>query len=84
VLFRSQRSTPLAILRTAGGRVAVVLGEADVPPPRRDPFDERANPDDRYDVGPATWADLGPEVAELGIAWGAAKAHLHLRRHGPR
>ena len=45
------------------------------------PFDERANPDDRYEVGPATWADLGEEVGELGIAWGAAKAHLHKRRH---
>ena len=25
--------------------------------------------------------DLGEEVGELGIAWGAAKAHLHKRRH---
>lgn len=76
----AQRSTPLGILRSACRYPAEVLAAAGVRPPRRDPFDERANPDDHYEVGPATWADLGEEVGELGIAWGAAKAHLHKRR----
>lgn len=76
----AQRSTPLGVLRSACRYPAEVLAAAGVRPPSRDPFDERANPDDRYDVGPATWADLGEEVGELGIAWGAAKAHLHKRR----
>jgi len=77
----AQRTTPLGILRSACRYPAAVLAAAGVPAPSRDPFDERANPDDRYEVGPATWADLGEEVGELGIAWGAAKAHLHKRRH---
>lgn len=75
-----QRTTPLAILRAASRYPAEVLAAAGVAAPVRDPFDERANPDDRYAVGPETWADLGPAVADAGIAWGAAKAHRHLRR----
>lgn len=80
----AQSTTPLAILRRAARYPAEVLAAAGVPVPARDPFDERAAPDDRYAVGPDTWADLGPAVAEAGIAWGAAKAHVHLRRHGRR
>lgn len=76
-----QRTTPLAVLRGACRYPTAVLAAAGIAAPARDPFDERSNPDDRYGLGPSTWADLGPEVGELGIAWGAAKAHLHLRRH---
>jgi hypothetical protein len=76
-----QRSTPLAILRGAGRYPSQVLAAAGVPKPYRDPFDARNDPDDVYGVSPATWSDLGDEMADVGIAWGAAKAHLHLRRH---
>lgn len=80
----AQRTTPLALLRSAGRYPTAVLSAAGVPPVVRDPFDERNDPDDVYGISPATWADLGDEVRDAGIAWGAAKAHLHLRRHGPK
>lgn len=79
----AQQTTPLAVLRTAGAAVARVLDSGGEPRPVRDPFDVRANPEDVFGVGPSTWSDLGDEVAQLGIAWGAGKAHLHLRRHRP-
>ena len=78
-----QRTTPLAILRGAARYPTDVLARAGVPTPDRDEFSDSATPDDVYDLGPGTWADLGPRVAEAGIAWGAGKAHLHLRRHRP-
>jgi hypothetical protein len=48
----------------------------------RDPFAERAFPDDLYDLSPASFADVDPELAEVAITWGAAKAFVHKRRHG--
>ncbi|RMH87250.1 MAG: class I SAM-dependent methyltransferase [Actinomyces sp.] len=45
-------------------------------------MDSRLLPDDVHALGPATFAELGPEVAEAAVVWGAAKAHLHRRRHG--
>lgn len=80
----AQASTPLAELRRAAGHVAGVLERAGVPAPERDPFEARATPADVYGVGPGAWSDLGEEVGGLGLAWGAAKAHLHLRRHRPQ
>jgi hypothetical protein len=75
-----QRTTPLALLRTAVAAPGVVLAGAGVPPVVRDEFRERAFPEDVYDLAPAAFADLSPEVHEAGLAWGAAKAHVHLRR----
>jgi hypothetical protein len=46
----------------------------------RDAEAERQFPDDDYDLTPASFADLDPRLAEIGIAWGAAKAHVVLRR----
>ena len=43
--------------------------------------------DDDYDLIIADFADLTPDLAEAGIAWGAAKAHVVLarrRREGRR
>jgi len=34
--------------------------------------------------GAASFADLGPAVQEAALAWGAAKAHVHLRRRRER
>jgi hypothetical protein len=76
----AQRSNPLAILRGAVGHPTEVLAAAGVPPVARDEQAERLFPDDRYDLGPAAFADLGPSVHEPGIVWGAAKAHVILRR----
>lgn len=75
-----QRSTPLALLRRAVRHPTEVLEGAGVPAPERDEFDRRAFPEDRYGLAPASFADLGPRVGELGLVWGAAKAHVHLAR----
>ena len=76
----AQSTTPLVILRGAHVWPTEVLEALDVAAPRRDPFDERMDPTDRYGLAPRGWADFGEEVAESGLMWGAAKAHLHLRR----
>jgi len=69
-----------------------VLRQAGVPGVVRDEEAQRQFPDDDYDLTPANFADLdaGPTeggLAEAGIAWGAAKAHVVLarrRREGRR
>lgn len=76
-----QQTTPLALLRAAVRYPTAVLREAGVPPVERDSFAEQAFPDDVYGLAPASFADLDPDLAEAGIAWGAAKAFEHRRRH---
>jgi hypothetical protein len=79
-----QRSTPLEIVRTATRDVTEVLSAAGIPPVERDEFAERAFPDDRYDVTPATLADLGDdELGPLQLAWGLAKAKVLRADRGP-
>jgi hypothetical protein len=75
-----QRTNPLAALRRAVRYPTAVLAAAGVPPPERDEFATRAFPDDTYDLSPATWSDVDPELQERGIVWGAAKAHVVLAR----
>ena len=77
-----QRANPLALLRKAARYPTEVLRAVSVPQIERDPDQVRLLPDDVYDLAPARFADLGPEVGELGLVWGAAKAHEHLRRRG--
>lgn len=79
-----QVSTPLAMVRAGVRYPTEVLLAASVPAPQRDRLQSEMLPDDVYDLAPATFADLGPGVGEVGIAWGAAKAYEHLRRHSPR
>jgi hypothetical protein len=76
-----QATTPLAVLRGAVRYPTEVLAAAGVPPVPRDAFVERAFPDDVYDLSPATFADVAPDLGDLGLRWGAAKALEHLRRH---
>jgi len=78
----AQRTTPLAIVRTAVDYPAEVLRAAGVPPVERDDFAEHSFPDDDYDLTPAALADLDPALADLGLRWGAAKAWEHKHRHG--
>ena len=78
-----QRTTPLSILRGAVRFPTAVLQAAGVPPVRRDEHQERLFPDDAYDLAPATFADVDPALADVGLAWGAAKAFEHLQRHKP-
>jgi hypothetical protein len=75
-----QRTNPLAILRAAVPYPTAVLRAAAVEPVRRDEFAECNFPDDVYDLTPASFADIHPSLQELGIVWGAAKAHVHLSR----
>jgi hypothetical protein len=75
-----QRTTPLSLLRGAVRYPTGVLRDAGVPPVERDEAQARLFPDDIYDLAPATFADLDPSLAEVGMAWGAAKAFAHLQR----
>jgi hypothetical protein len=77
-----QRTTPLALVREAVVYPTRVLADASVPPVARDRFEEERFPDDVYNLTPATFSDLGRGVADSAIAWGAAKAWVHRRRHG--
>jgi hypothetical protein len=78
-----QRSNPLAIVRSAVRYPTAVLREAGVPHVVRDAQAERLFPDDPYDLTPAAFGDLDPMVHEPGLTWGAAKAHVILRRRKP-
>jgi hypothetical protein len=77
----AQRTNPLSILRQAAHHVTTALAAAGVPEVERDADARRLFPDDVYDLGPAAFADLGETVHDAGLTWGAAKAHLVLRRH---
>jgi hypothetical protein len=71
----AQRATPLEIVRTAYREPTAALEAARIPPVERDPFEERAWPDDRYGLVPHTLGDLGdPDLAPLHLAWGMAKS----------
>jgi hypothetical protein len=76
-----QRTTPLSLVRGAVRFPTAVLRAAGVPPVQRDEQQERLFPDDVYDLAPATFADVDPALADVGLAWGAAKAYAHLQRH---
>ncbi len=75
-----QPTNPLAIVRMAVRFPTEVLRAAGVPTLARDVFVERQFPDDVYNLAPASFADIDPSLRDIGLAWGAAKAHVHLRR----
>ncbi|HWH35252.1 MAG TPA: hypothetical protein VNT56_08035 [Acidimicrobiales bacterium] len=77
-----QWTNPLAILRGAVCYPTEVLRAAGVPPVVRDDYDQAHFPDDDYGLVPRTFADIDPSLADLGLAWGAAKAYAHQQRHG--
>ncbi len=79
-----QWTNPLSIIRSAVVHANEILANAGVPTVNRDRHDVRINPDDVYAIAPAAFADLGPRVHDAGLVWGAAKAHLHLKRHKAR
>jgi hypothetical protein len=74
------RTTPLAMLRSATRHATEALEVLGVPPVDRDEFARHAFPEDRYDLTPATFADVSPSLHEPALVWGAAKAHVHLSR----
>ena len=69
-----QRATPAEIIRSAVAEPTEVLAAAGMPDVVRDPFDERAWPDDRFGLVPRTLRDLDPDLAAVHFAWGIAKA----------
>ncbi|MDH3302728.1 MAG: hypothetical protein OES24_19695 [Acidimicrobiia bacterium] len=75
-----QWTNPLSILRAAAVYPTRILAARGIAPVERDRHARRIHPDDVYDLTPGSFADFGPEVHELGITWGAAKAHLHLQQ----
>ncbi len=75
-----QRVTPLQVLRRELRPLTAWLVDQRLPVPPRDEVAKRADPHDLYDLAPATFADVGPATGSAGIAWGAAKAHVHLAR----
>lgn len=82
-----QVGNPLAVLRSLVPYPTAVLRAAGARPVARDEFAVRNFPDDAYDLSPATFADVDPDLHEPGLVWGAAKAHVHLarrRREGRR
>lgn len=76
-----QQGTPLGLLRDAARFPTRVLDALGVPHVQRDEFDERADPGDVYALAPAAFADVDESLTGPGIAWGAAKAHVHMARH---
>lgn len=75
-----QRTGPLDVIRRAVVHPTRVLAGAGVPVLRRDEHAQRLFPDDVYDLVPGAFGDLDPSVHEPGLHWGAAKAHVLLRR----
>jgi len=75
-----QRTNPLALLRAAVVHPARVLEEAGVPAVVRDEGAQRLFPADVYDLTPGSFSDIDPTLHEPGLVWGAAKAHVILRR----
>lgn len=76
-----QATTPLSLVRAAVRYPTGVLAAAGAPPVERDRFAEAAFPADVYDLSPASWAEVDPALVDAGLAWGAAKAFEHKRRH---
>ena len=75
-----QWTNPLSIIRSAVRYPTSILVSLGTQPPTRVSSAQRLHPDDIYDLTPASFADLGPDVHESGLVWGAAKAHIHLHR----
>lgn len=77
----TQAAGPLGVLRGCVGPANRLLADAGVPPPKRDPVTESMFPDDLYGLGPANFDDVDPALHDIGLVWGAAKAHVVLTRH---
>lgn len=75
-----QFTNPLQLLRGAVRYPTTVLDGIGAAAVVRDRFVVEAFPDDRYDLAPAAFADIDPALQDPGLVWGAAKAHVHLRR----
>jgi hypothetical protein len=75
-----QDTTPLELLRQATVHATAALRALGVPAIQRDDQDVALHPDDDYGLAPAALGDVDEALGEVGIRWGAAKAHVHLTR----
>ena len=75
-----QPTGPLEVLRRAVTVPTQLLTQAGAPAVPRDEFAQTNFPDDVYALTPASFADIDASLHEPGLMWGAAKAHVHLRR----
>ena len=69
-----QRRNPLDLVRRATVALTAELTALGARPVSRDEFKERSFPDDVFDLAPATWSDVHPDLHEVGLEWGAWKA----------
>lgn len=76
----AQRSNPLHVLRLSTVLANQRLHDCGIAAPHRDEFELSAMPHDVYAIGPLTWKDLGDDVHDAGITWGAWKAATVLTR----
>tara|TARA_Y100001970_G_scaffold288302_1_gene415215 strand:+ start:9407 stop:9865 length:459 start_codon:yes stop_codon:yes gene_type:complete len=72
-----QSTNPMSVLRKAAVYPTEVLLRNGIPPLQRDEYAEMTFPQDIYDLTPTAFLDFGQRCHELGITWGAAKAHAH-------
>jgi len=71
-----QRETPLSIVRGSHREPGLLLLGLGVGELERDPFEERALPEDRWSLSPPDLASLGEDLGPLLLAWGLAKARV--------
>lgn len=76
-----QRENPMAVVRRAVAWPTEVLRGAGIAPVERDIYAVDHFPDDLYGITPTNFADIDPELGEMGLVWGALKARAHLARH---
>lgn len=74
--FIEQRRGPLELFQEAMRFPTEHLAAAGVEPASRDPVAESALPGDVYDLAPASSRDLGEEVWQVHLTWGATKASV--------
>lgn len=76
----AQRANPLAVIRSLVAPMTAQLRGIDATRANRDPDAERLFPDDVFDITPGAFSDIHPDLHLPGLAWGAAKAHVHIQR----
>ncbi len=72
--YSLQPASPLQVVRRCLRPVIEALIAAGVAELDRDAGQERVAPDDPYDLGPTSAAELGEAALRASVAWGAAKA----------
>ncbi len=75
-----QRRNPLDLVRESTSPLSEELAAIGARPVARDEFQERSFPGDVFDLCPATWADVRPDLHETGLEWGAWKAAAIIAR----